>query len=460
MCDQVKPVGDGELKNNNQQGANDPNANTVHTEDGGRTGHTGSLLGIMTETAEQDKVIIWGTDSQCDDPELAEFEMLECQELEAYLVEEGEDFEGLAEKSKPQEEPSSSCKTTETKAVDDMNWKGTEWVVGVACEQESSVSHVSDSDVFVTCLSTTATLTTDSWHIAPAKLQDTSTQSEGSTEPPQPLSSSGALTHRDSKGLSWVWGQSPGSLRPRRESSRWVKGQLHLHGTQPECPPQASKIRQRSGPEATPKSLLLKSGQSGLRPPGFSSLPAARLAALGVIRSSSVSSEIKICRFNALILDTFQQIIIFLLCTVSRTELQKGTEAVLSPRSSPKRCAVVPPKPQSPGELLNLCSLSLARGRTAVVHSAPRTGRSQELDQALFRELQERCEQQALQLQTLQAHLKKASLCLDVFSITTLHFCDKVGSSKIRTQITLRSRSVSFIWKEVASRAKVIRWLS
>ncbi|MEQ2179837.1 hypothetical protein GOODEAATRI_029293 [Goodea atripinnis] len=121
----------------------------------------------MTETAEQDKVIIWGTDSQCDDPELAEFEMLECQELEAYLVEEGEDFEGLAEKSKPQEEPSSSCKTTETKAVDDMNWKGTEWVVGVACEQESSVSHVSDTDVFVTCLSTTATLTTDSWHIAP-----------------------------------------------------------------------------------------------------------------------------------------------------------------------------------------------------------------------------------------------------------------------------------------------------
>ncbi|MEQ2250079.1 hypothetical protein ILYODFUR_036193, partial [Ilyodon furcidens] len=35
---------------------------------------------------------------------------------------------------------------------------------------------------------------------------------------------------------------------------------------------------------------------------------------------------------------------------VLRTELQKGTEAVLSPRSSPKRCAVVPPKPQSPSE--------------------------------------------------------------------------------------------------------------
>ena len=44
------------------------------------------------------------------------------------------------------------------------------------------------------------------------------------------------------------------------------------------------------GPETTPKSLLLKPGQSGLRPPGFSALPAARLATFGFVRSSSVSS--------------------------------------------------------------------------------------------------------------------------------------------------------------------------
>lgn len=44
------------------------------------------------------------------------------------------------------------------------------------------------------------------------------------------------------------------------------------------------------GPETTPKSLLLKSGQSGLRPPGFSALPASRLAAFGFIQSSSISS--------------------------------------------------------------------------------------------------------------------------------------------------------------------------
>lgn len=48
--------------------------------------------------------------------------------------------------------------------------------------------------------------------------------------------------------------------------------------------------QRRPVPEASPKSVLLKPGQSGLRPPGFSALPAARLAAFGFVRSSSVSS--------------------------------------------------------------------------------------------------------------------------------------------------------------------------
>lgn len=38
------------------------------------------------------------------------------------------------------------------------------------------------------------------------------------------------------------------------------------------------------------KSLLPKPAPSGLRPPGYSRLPAARLAAFGFVRSSSVSS--------------------------------------------------------------------------------------------------------------------------------------------------------------------------
>ncbi|TMS07203.1 Microtubule-associated tumor suppressor candidate 2 [Larimichthys crocea] len=105
----------------------------------------------------------------------------------------------------------------------------------------------------------------------------------------------------------------------------------------------------------------------------------------------------------------------------SRREIQKDVEAVMPPKSSPKRFAVVSPKPQSP-----------VRGRTAAVHGAVRTERAQELDRALIQQLRERCEQQALQLQSLQAQLKKASLCLDVFSITTQHFCHKSESAIVK----------------------------
>ncbi len=183
----------GELRNNNQQGGvladGDANANEIRTEDGGRTDDTSTLLGLMTETAEQDKVIIWGTDSQCDDPELAEFEMLECQELEAYLVGEGEDFVGLADRKELQERPPSCCKATIEQATDNKSGEERKSILHGASEQESSASHVSESreasrtelssetDVFVSCLSTISSMdttmdtagrtqTTDSWHIA------------------------------------------------------------------------------------------------------------------------------------------------------------------------------------------------------------------------------------------------------------------------------------------------------
>ncbi|XP_044057390.1 microtubule-associated tumor suppressor candidate 2 isoform X2 [Siniperca chuatsi] len=193
MCERGEHFGEGELRNNNQQGGmladGDANANEIQTEDGGRTGDTGTLSGLMTETAEQDKVIIWGTDSQCDDPELAEFEMLECQELEAYLVGEGEDFVGLADRKELQKRPSSCSKASVEQATDNKSREERKSILHGAIEQESSASHVSESreasrtelssetDVFVSCLSTISSMdtamgtagrtqTTDSWHIA------------------------------------------------------------------------------------------------------------------------------------------------------------------------------------------------------------------------------------------------------------------------------------------------------
>lgn len=186
MGERGERFGEGELRNNNQQGGvlpdGDANANQIRAEDGRRAGDASTLSGLTTEATEQDKVVIWGTDSQCDDPELAEFEMLECQELEAYLVDDGEDFVGLADRKQLEERPS-SCGQTTMEHVADNKSRG-ERKCG-SSEQESSVSHVSESrdvsrtelssenDVFVTCLSTLSnvdaagrTQTTESWHIA------------------------------------------------------------------------------------------------------------------------------------------------------------------------------------------------------------------------------------------------------------------------------------------------------
>lgn len=70
--------------------------------------------------------------------------------------------------------------------------------------------------------------------------------------------------------------------------------------------------------------------------------------------------------------------------------------------------------------------LCAVRGRAAEVHKAGVTQRAPELDPALIQQLRDRCDEQARQLQSLQAQFNRTSLCLDVFSITTQHFCHKV----------------------------------
>uniref|UniRef100_A0A3B5ANU3 Microtubule associated tumor suppressor candidate 2a n=1 Tax=Stegastes partitus TaxID=144197 RepID=A0A3B5ANU3_9TELE len=829
MCERGEPLGEGELRNNNRQGGvltdSDANANDIQTEDGGRTGETGSLSGMMAETAEQDKVIIWGTDSQCDDPELAEFEMLECQELEAYLVEDGEDFVGLADRKKLQEPPSSCRKATAEQAADNTSREEGKSAVHGASEQESS--HVSESreasrtelssetDVFVSCLSTISSLATamdtagrtqmtDSWHMAsgphstisedmtlasqicptiseggkasdradhpsrfsrkstvhqkdvdqnlnttvhteevvsqaqgnngvlckdagdehrknnnqrnragnaisvdnydrtehkgspsatksheesntkmdkstqadespglncgppntgtkgtqssseakvikkqgsfdnslkkqnsfdksfkkqpsfentlkkqlsfdnslkkqgsfentntssssslerrkpwgspsrpatptspkttscspkrrppgspakvqgiralslersdsplrgltqtvkppgktnlssgipkpvtpqqkeaeprrssppqkpknvrpkiityvrksaPAKPQVNEAPHEASTHPPRLSSYSSAPAHKDPKvaphpkstpvlcssnllfdkyrqemqkagyyppGVAATGMKPPGSEMSEKylqevrglmyshehvpqdggsvyRSPRALRPQLGLGAVtrQPAAKTRVQSTGQRSTPgpcqsaqaarastagqdlpETTPKSLLLKSGQSGLRPPGFSALPAARLAAFGFVRSSSVSSVSSNQSNDSSHSDPSRP---------SQRELHVSYQLVLTISSSLSEniSSLFP---------LLLC-VSVVRGRPAASHAAVRPERTQELDRALIQQLRERCEQQALQLQSLQAELKKASLCLDVFSITTQHFCHKL----------------------------------
>ncbi|KAM8853963.1 microtubule-associated tumor suppressor candidate 2 isoform 2-T2 [Synchiropus picturatus] len=206
-----------------------------------------------------------------------------------------------------------------------------------------------------------------------------------------------------------------------------------------------------AGLETPQKNLVLRPGQTGLRPPGFSALPPARLASFGFVRSSSVSS-VSSNQSNesghsdhTLQHPSSSSDDASPLRTAgsphgpshpppaglqrrslppqrsspltSRRDVHKDPEATLPPRQSPKRFAVVSPKPQSP-----------VRGSP----TAARTEQAKELDRVVIQQLRQRCEQQDLQLQNLQAQLKKASLCLDVFTITTQHFCHKSESAIVK----------------------------
>lgn len=162
MCERREPF-HSQLRNNNEDARladSDANANNeLPGEDDRRTLDTGNL-------SEQDKVIMWGTDSQCDDPELAEFEMLECQELESYLIEEGEDFVGLADRKDVQVRSSPLGKSATAEEDASKLNKTSKSNLHVAGEQDSSLALASesteasraelnsDADVFHSCLST------------------------------------------------------------------------------------------------------------------------------------------------------------------------------------------------------------------------------------------------------------------------------------------------------------------
>lgn len=80
-----------EIKNNNNKQPclypdGDANANQIPMEES----HTerGSLIPpLLAHSSTQERIIIWGTHARSEDPELEEFELLECQEMEAFLTE-------------------------------------------------------------------------------------------------------------------------------------------------------------------------------------------------------------------------------------------------------------------------------------------------------------------------------------------------------------------------------------
>ncbi|XP_056593176.1 microtubule-associated tumor suppressor candidate 2 isoform X1 [Triplophysa dalaica] len=263
------------------------------------------------------------------------------------------------------------------------------------------------------------------------------------------------------------------------------------------------------------KSLLPKPAQSGLRPPGYSRLPPARLAAFGFVRSSSVSSVSSNHSTDSTQSDPYRPIsrpnsvndeapphrVITsppaegprapfrsppqppntpaltrrsLLPpprsspVASRKEFQKTSDGSRSSLSSPKRLAVVSPKPQSP--VLQRQQRATVAVRGSSVPILPRTGspgpekkkeeqkKEKEQEEAERNEelllLQGRFEDQSRQHQALRAELKKASMGLEVFVICTQHFCLKNENAEEKERQL--SWELSKIQQEVALNAA--RW--
>ncbi|XP_054610190.1 microtubule-associated tumor suppressor candidate 2 homolog isoform X2 [Dunckerocampus dactyliophorus] len=242
------------------------------------------------------------------------------------------------------------------------------------------------------------------------------------------------------------------------------------------------------------RSLLPKAAnQSGLRPPGFSStrLPVGRLAAFGFVRSSSVSSVSSVhsadsvqsdpsrtahrlsvseepsrspsstdhqrsvpCRSNSLQPPSTPALPRRYLPAqprsspgVGRKEFQRSSEVTRSLPSSPKRLAVVPPKPQSPvqsgqrpagglttrlagppGSPRRVSPLKLQQEKEDA-HQRDESRKAEEREKEEQRQemerLRGRCEEQERHLRALREELRKTSLGLEVFIVTTQHYCLK-----------------------------------
>ncbi|XP_040907986.1 microtubule-associated tumor suppressor candidate 2 [Toxotes jaculatrix] len=310
-------------------------------------------------------------------------------------------------------------------------------------------------------------------------------------------------------------------------------GQDHQVFTQHSpAPPPAAPTAAAQAQAAASRSLLPKASQSGLRPPGFSSsrLPASRLAAFGFVRSSSVSSvssahsadstQSDPCRTAHRLSASEEPPLHRVTTSPPSTEHQRGapcrsnslqppstpalprrflppqprsspggvrkefqrSEVTRSLPSSPKRLAVVPPKPQSPvqsgqrpaaavrgsvppGSPRRVAPLRLQQEQQESLQREKEEAQQKERErQAEEREkeeqreevqrLQGRCEQQERQLRALREELRKTSLGLETFIITTQHYCLKNKTAE-ENQRKL-SMEMQKIREEMASNS--VRW--
>ncbi|XP_062910331.1 microtubule-associated tumor suppressor candidate 2-like isoform X2 [Mobula hypostoma] len=219
------------------------------------------------------------------------------------------------------------------------------------------------------------------------------------------------------------------------------------------------------------RSSLPKPGHSGLRPPGYSRLPAAKLMAFGFVRSSSLSSvssnqsndSVHSDHGKATNRSNSEEKIISKATTsitdalsgksglqppgnttanrwdllsgpktikagTMKKEVQKDRDVPKSINSSPKRLVIPASKLHSPG----LSKLRTAPAVTRNGLSAKSDHQSRECERQTIQRLKERCREQTRQLQSLHEQLKHASLGIEVLAITTQYFHHKSESALIK----------------------------
>ncbi|XP_032150713.1 microtubule-associated tumor suppressor candidate 2 isoform X2 [Sapajus apella] len=214
--------------------------------------------------------------------------------------------------------------------------------------------------------------------------------------------------------------------------------------------------------------------KSGLRPPGYSRLPAAKLAAFGFVRSSSVSSVSSTQSTDSAqpeqsrpatrsTFGTEEQPV--LKASVPSKDTPKGAGRAAPPASSsvtaPRRSLLPAPKPTSTpagtkkeaqkdqdtnkpavsspkrvaASTTKLHSPGYPKQRTAAARNGfpPKPDpQAREAERQLVQRLKERCERQARQLGAAQGELSRALCGFDALAVATQHFFRKNESALVK----------------------------
>uniref|UniRef100_A0A8B9F1W8 Microtubule associated scaffold protein 2 n=1 Tax=Amazona collaria TaxID=241587 RepID=A0A8B9F1W8_9PSIT len=280
---------------------------------------------------------------------------------------------------------------------------------------------------------------------------------------------------------------------------------LHQQGEITSAPslyhPDASADLKKGSCPSAAKSNLPKPCQPGLRPPGYSRLPAAKLATFGFVRSSSVSSVSSNQSNDSAQSDqsrttnrssfgneeqttpkapapskdvpkgsskstaqvssntaTPRRSLLPAPKTATapaglKKEVQKDQDANRPAVSSPKKSAVTATKLHSPGH-------PKQRPTTPKNGFSPKPGENRDAEKQFIQRLKEKCDEQSRQLSIIRDELRRASCGFDVFAVTTQHFFRQsenalvkikelgVELEKIRDEVALNTAR----WKKLQSK--------